>query len=220
MKEGMVEDLFDCRAFGGVKHKDPRDQILGWLGDGNTLRETVLNGLDSLVSLLDLRGLKRWLTNDHGIQDYTERPNIYLEGMSLLLLENLRSDIVRRSTHRPPLLLLELQLSSQTEVASFYLHLLGEEQVAELEVSMNDPVLVHVLDGLQYLLTVALDLELREPLTPLNLLVECRVAAQFHHDVDILVVFKKVFELDNIGVVHGAMDFDLTLQLVLGTRLL
>ena len=92
--------------------------------------------------------------------------------MSLLLLQHLRGDIIRRSTYRPPLLLLEFELGSQTEVTSLDLHLLSEKQVAELEVPVDDPMLVHILDRLQDLLAVALDLELRETLTPLNLLVK------------------------------------------------
>ena len=79
-------------------------------------------------------------------------------------------------------------------------------------------MLVHVLDGLKDLLAVALDLELGEPLAALDLLIQGRVAAELHNDVDIIFIFEKVLKLNNVCMVHGAMYTNLTLKLLLGSR--
>ena len=84
---------------------------------------------------------------------------------------------------------------------------------------MDHAVLVHVLDGLQDLLGVALHLKLTESLAALDLLVEGGVAADLHDYVNVLLVFKEVFELDDVRVVHRAVDSNLTLQLLLRSRL-
>ena len=84
---------------------------------------------------------------------------------------------------------------------------------------MDHAVLVHVLDGLQDLLGVALHLKLTESLAALDLLVEGGVAADLHDYVNVLLVFKEVFELNDVRVVHRAVDSNLTLQLLLRSRL-
>ena len=76
---------------------------------------------------------------------------------------------------------------------------------------MNHSMLVHVLDRLKDLLTVALDLELGESLAALDLLIQGRIAAELHNDVDIIFIFEKVLELNNVCVVHRAMYANLTL---------
>ena len=82
---------------------------------------------------------------------------------------------------------------------------------------MDDSMLMHVLDGLQDLLTVALHLQLRQPLTALYLLVQSRVGAYLHDDVDIFLVLEEVFELHDVWVMHRPVDADLALQLLLGS---
>lgn len=80
-------------------------------------------------------------------------------------------------------------------------------------------MLVHVFDRLQYLRPIALHLKLCESLAPLYLLIQGRVAAQFHYNVDILLVFEKVFELNDIRMMHRPVDADLTLEFLFGARL-
>lgn len=137
--------------------------------------------------------------------------------MTLFLFKHLRCNIVRRPTDSPPLLIIELKFGGKSEIARLDLHLLGEEEVSQLEITVDHPVLVHVLDCLQDLLSVALHFQFGKSLTPLDLLVQSRVTAQLHYDVHILVVFKEVLELDNIRVVHSSVDFDLALQLLFGS---
>ena len=82
---------------------------------------------------------------------------------------------------------------------------------------MDDSMLMHVLDGLQDLLTVALHLQLGQLLTALDLLVQSRVGAYLHDDVDIFLILEEVFELHDVWVMHRPVDADLALQLLLGS---
>lgn len=82
---------------------------------------------------------------------------------------------------------------------------------------MDNSVLMHVFDRLQYLRPIALYLKLRQSLTPLYLLIQSGVAAQLHYNVDVLLVFEKVLKLDHIRMVHRSVDTDLTLKFLFGT---
>jgi len=82
---------------------------------------------------------------------------------------------------------------------------------------MNDPVGVKVFQGVDDLHGVALDLELVQPLSPLQQLIHTLIMAQFQEDVNIFTVFEKVHKLSDIRMLHRAMDFDLTHQLLLGS---
>ena len=137
----------------------------------------------------------------------------------MLLLKYFRCDVVGCATYGSAFLVLEFELGGKTKVACLHLHLVVDEEIAQFQVAMDHAVLVHVLDGLQDLLGVALHLKLTESLAALDLLVEGGVAADLHDYVNVLLVFKEVFELDDVRVVHRAVDSNLTLQLLLRSRL-
>ena len=80
---------------------------------------------------------------------------------------------------------------------------------------MDHSMLVHVFYCLQYLLAIALDLELTQSFSSFDLLIESWIAAQLHDDVNVFVIFKEVLKLDNVWMVHWSMNFYLTLQLLL-----
>ena len=67
---------------------------------------------------------------------------------------------------------------------------------------MYHSMLMHVLDSLQDLLTVALDFKFREAFASLNLFIQRRIAAKFHYDVHIVFIFEKVFKLNDVRMVH------------------
>ena len=138
--------------------------------------------------------------------------------MTLLLLQHFWRNIIWCTAYCASFLVFKLELGRQTEITRLHLHLLVQEEVAQLQISMDHSMLVHVLDGLKDLLAVALDLELGEPLAALDLLIQGRVAAELHDDVDIIFIFEKVLKLNNVCMVHGAMYTNLTLKLLLGSR--
>ena len=85
--------------------------------------------------------------------------------MTLFAFKNFWCDVVGSSTDCSLPLSVELKLGSQTEVTNLDLHLVVEEQVAELEISVDDTVAVQVLDGCADLIDVALDLKFVQSLS-------------------------------------------------------
>ena len=86
--------------------------------------------------------------------------------MALFALEYLRCDVVGCTAYGAFALSVELELSGKTEVADFDLHAVVQEEVAQLEVPVDDAVGVKVLDCGADLVEVALDLDLVEALSP------------------------------------------------------
>ena len=71
--------------------------------------------------------------------------------MTRFAFKHLGRDVIRRSTDCALLLAVEIELGGQAEVAQLDLHLVVEEQVAQLQISMDDSVLVQVLQSMDNL---------------------------------------------------------------------
>lgn len=113
----------------------------------------------------------------------SDRPNVSFEAMPSGLIEkDLWSNVVWRSTDCPtanqPLsrisrssaslltLAWKFDQGSETEVANFEVHLGIEHQIAQLQISMNDGVCVHVLGSANKLREIVACLRFREALAP------------------------------------------------------
>lgn len=171
--------------------------------------------LDSSVCGLDVRGLERRLADYQGVYDYAERPDVHFVRVTCPALEHLRCDVVRRSANGPLLLAVKIELGREAEVSQLDLHLIVEEQIAELEVPMDYAVRVQVLERVDDLLSVALDFQLVQALAPLQELVHALVLAELEQDVHILAVLEEVEELGDVGMLDRPVNFDLTHQLLL-----
>ena len=60
--------------------------------------------------------------------------------MTLFAFEDFRCDIIRSSTDCSFALSIEFKFGCKTEVTNLDLHLVVQEQITELEISMNDTV--------------------------------------------------------------------------------
>ena len=141
----------------------------------------VLVGQNPLVGGLDVLGLVRGLADEGGEADDAHGPDIDLEGMTALLLvavNDLGSDVVGSAADGLALLVGAGQTGGQTKVSDLDVEVLVQEEIAQLEVAMDDVDAVHVSDGVQELLYVVLDLRLRESLPPLDHFVHGLVLAQ------------------------------------------
>ena len=136
----MRHDLVNRWSSSGVVVENFTDEVRCRLTDGYLVRELVLIHSDSLVGGLYVIGFEWRLTDNEGVDDNTKRPDINLIRMALLSFENLRSDIVGSTTNGSFPLTIELELGGKTEITNLDLHLVVEEKVAELEISVNDPM--------------------------------------------------------------------------------
>ena len=100
-----------------------------------------------------------------------------------------------------------------------YLHVIVEKDVTELEISMDDLVLVEVLDAQEDLLHEVSRLRLGDGLSPLVQLHHGASAAKLEDDVDKVVVLEVAEELDDVDVVKGLVKRDLLGHLLALVRL-
>lgn len=89
-----------------------------------------------------------------------------------LSLQYFRSYVIRCAAYCFFLLSFVLQLGGQTEVAQLDLHVFVQEEVTEFEISMDDFVLVQILQGIDDLCQIALHFNLGQPFSSFNKLVE------------------------------------------------
>lgn len=78
--------------------------------------------------------------------------------MTLLAFKDLRSDVIRCSTDCSFPLTVEFELRGESEISDFDFHLIVEEQVTELEISMDDSVRVEILNCITDLDDITLNL--------------------------------------------------------------
>lgn len=177
--------------------------------------EGILVSLDSSVGGLDISRLERRLADYQRVQDYAEGPDVDFVRVAGPAFEDFRCDIIWRTTNGPLLLSIKIELGGETKVSQFDLHLIVEEQVAELQISVDHAMGVQVLERVDDLLGVALDLELVQALATLQKLVHALVLAKLEQDVHILAIFKEMKKLGNIWMFDRPVNFDLAHQLLL-----
>ena len=86
--------------------------------------------------------------------------------MALLSFQHLGCDVVGSSANSSLSFSVELKFGCQTEVTYFDFHLVVQEQITKLEISVDHPMGVEVLNGVADLDHIALDLQLGESLSP------------------------------------------------------
>ena len=81
------------------------------------------------------------MTTEQCVQYTSKSPDVDFERV-FLTLEHLRSNVVRGSANSVLSFILVLQLGSETEVPDLAMHPLIQEDVAELEISVDNQVFV------------------------------------------------------------------------------
>jgi hypothetical protein len=107
----VLQDLVDIWSFAWVVVQYLADDVLGWVGNWDVVREGVGIHSDSSVGSLDIGCFEGWLTDDERVDYDSNRPHINLIGVTLLSLKNLRSNIVRSTANSTLSFSLELELS-------------------------------------------------------------------------------------------------------------
>jgi hypothetical protein len=139
--------------------------------------------------------------------------------MALLAFQDLRCDVVRGTAYGSLTFPIELELSCKTEVSNLYLHLIVQEQVTQLQVSVYDSVAVEILHCRTKLVEVALHLQLMKSLSTSQQFVQRLVVAKFQQYVDVFSIFEEVLKPHDVVVMQTPVNLDLTHQLLLGSAL-
>jgi len=92
--------------------------------------------------------------------------------MALLSFQDFWSDIVRCTTNGSFSSSVKFELGGETKISNFDFHLIVEEQVTKLEISMNDSMRMQVFDSVTDHDNVALNLQLVESLSSSKELVQ------------------------------------------------
>ena len=161
----MHHDIVNCGTLGRVRVEDLGDEVAGVVADGHVFGEAVGVHPNALVGCLNVASLEGWLADDQGVDDDTDGPDIDLVRVTLLALKHLRSDIVRSTANGALALSVELEFRGETEVTDLDFHLVVQEEVTQLQVTMDDSVAMKVLHRCTDLVDVALDFELMKTLT-------------------------------------------------------
>ena len=161
----MHHDVVNSRTLGRVSVKNFGNEVAGIVTDRHIFREAVGVHSNALICSLNIACLKGRLADDQSVNNDTDRPDIDLIGVTLLALKHLRSDIVRSTANGALALSVELEFRGETEVTDLDFHLVVQEEVTQLQVTMDDSVAMKVLHRCADLVDVALDFELMKTLT-------------------------------------------------------
>ena len=213
-QEIVLQHLLQVHALGGVEHEAVTDEALCKGVDFEGFGERKLASFNLLVSLFDFGGLEWGSSTQHCVEDDADGPVVDFIGVTILIFEHLRREIIRRSTNSLLALSLVVNLGSEAEISNLKLHALSQKEVAELKVPVDDFALVDVLHTFYELLDVVSGFELVEALASADQVRERLVVADVEHDVDVVLVFEVAIEAHDVLVGERAVDFDLTRQLL------
>lgn len=139
--------------------------------------------------------------------------------MAGLALEDFGRNIIRSTANCPLLLPVKIKLGGEAEISELDLHFVVQEEIAQLEVTMDNAMRVQVLQSVDYLCSITLNFQFVKSFSTFKQFVHALVLAKFEQDVDILTVLEEVLEVADIGVLDAPVDLDFTHELLFGAAL-
>ena len=169
-QEVVVKHLIECDTFIDIDSEASSDEILGLAAEIEVFWEGKSSSLNLLVSLLDLLRLERWSAIEHRVENDTDGPDIALVGVSVagLLVEDFGSKVVWSAANCALFLSLVKDLSCKSEISNLETHSLSEEEIAKLEISVDDLAGMDVLHTEHKLVDVVASLDLVEAFAALQ----------------------------------------------------
>lgn len=213
MSEKLVaEQLSDGRALIriGLQHID--DHFRG--GFAHSAGQSVVALADLRVCVLEALRFKWRLSSQERVHYAANGPNVDLIGVALLI-EDLWSDVVRSTAEGFLAFSVVFDTSGQAKVADLYMQVVVQEEIAELEIAMDDFVVVKVLDAAHNLMDVITAFVFSNDLSALMQFHHGALFAQLEDDVNVERVVEEAVEAHNVPVVQGLMNLDLLSHLFL-----
>ena len=99
--------------------------------------------------------------------------------MTLLSFEHFGGDIIRRTTNGSLPFTVKFKFGCQAEITDLDFHLVVQEQISQLQISVDDPVRVQILNRSANLVDIALHFKLMKSLSSPKKFVEGLILAQF-----------------------------------------
>ena len=130
--------------------------------------------------------------------------------MTRFTFEHLWCYIVWSSANRALLLTIEIELGCEAEVSQLNLHLVIDKKISELQVTMNYSVSVEILQSIDNLHRVRLHFQFMKTLPSAQKFVEALILADLKQDIYVVAVLEEVLELDDVLVLDGPVNFNLT----------
>ena len=91
---------------------------------------------------------------------------------------------------------------SKAEITNLELHSVGEKEITQFDVTMNNPMAMHVSDGIQQLVHVEAHFCGSQSLPFPQHINKCLVLTNLKHHVNIDIVFKHVMEFDDVRMLQ------------------
>ena len=221
--EVVAQDVRHARSLLGVVLQQLLDEVLGQ--GPHPAGDVVLVLPDPGVGLLQGLGLEGRFAHQKGVEDTAEGPDIHLVTVTFLP-QNLWGDVVGSPAQGFLPLAVVVDLGGQAKVSDLALHVIIEEDVSQLEVSVDDLVVVEVEDASQNVIHEVSGLWLGDCLPPLmklhqtpakdkisvkknsreNKIPDVPFPTKFQDNVYKMIVLEVGEEFDQIHVGHGRVQ--------------
>ena len=110
-----------------ISRQDSSNQIASSIRNVDMIRERVTILTNTPVRGFDIGGLERRFSYDQGVDNDTQRPNIYFIGMTTFALKYFWCDVIGSAADCSLLFTIEIEFSRQSEIAQFDFHFIVKE---------------------------------------------------------------------------------------------
>lgn len=224
----IFQNLSGSGPQGRVLLEDPVDEAPRALRDSATLaivgRELVLARLDLPEQVALVLREERQLADDHDEEDDAARPDVGRLALVRLLLREVGAHVLGRAAlHRQLLILRAARREPEINDLDVVVSLLVDQNIVELQVSVDDVEAVHVSHSADDLLENMSCLRLREPQQRLPLLQaveEVLAVAELHDEMHMRPGVDDFVEAHYVRVAQVCQDEDFSMKRQLRVLLL
>ena len=108
LKIVVIKNLINSWSLGRILHQYFSNDILCIISKDHSRRKVPVIFCYTRISFLNIRGLERWLSNEHGVHDDANCPNINFIRVPMFLVNHFWRYIIWGTTHSPFLLTFEV----------------------------------------------------------------------------------------------------------------